>query len=212
MDSLYWLGGSMRSSRFFLIPGLAGLWLFSGATFWAVKAQSNELAQEANELAQEANELAQECNQLAEAVNQNAQIMMAFEAEINDFAQNASAAETLEEIKSAAKQYVDAVGDVTDGLNGLATDLDELSLNDEQLSTYRDQYVVVVSGFNEALSSVAAAMTGVAELESEEQLPERIGTVQTETETAVAQIDELSAQESTIVTGVNEHCGIEEES
>ena len=195
----------MRSSRFFLIPGLAGLWLFSGATFWAVKAQSNELAQEANELAQE-------CNQLAEAVNQNAQIMMAFEAEINDFAQNASAAETLEEIKSAAKQYVDAVGDVTDGLNGLATDLDELSLNDEQLSTYRDQYVVVVSGFNEALSSVAAAMTGVAELESEEQLPERIGTVQTETETAVAQIDELSAQESTIVTGVNEHCGIEEES
>ena len=187
----------MRSHRFFFISCLAGLWMLSGSTLGAARAQSNDLAEE--------------CNQLAAAVNQNSEIMMAFETEINDFAQNASNAETLDEIKSAANQYVVAVGDVTNGLTGLASDLDELSLGDEQLSEYRYEYIVVVAGFNEALTTVATAMSGVAEVESEEQLPGRIETVQAETETAVERINQLSAEEANIVSGVNGHCGIEAE-
>ena len=186
----------MRSPRFLWVPFLVGLWLFSGPSLWRAQAQSSDLTEE--------------CNQLAGAVNQNAEIMAAFEAEINDFAQNASQAETLDDIKSAAKQYVDAVDGVTVGLDGLSSDLDALPLSDNQLSSYRDEYVTVVAGFNEALTSVAAAMNGVAETESEEQLPERIETVQAETEIAVEQIDQLSAQESDIVERVNVHCQVEE--
>ncbi|MEL7316764.1 MAG: hypothetical protein AAFN08_17765, partial [Cyanobacteria bacterium J06559_3] len=151
-----------------------------------------------------------ECNQLAAAVNQNAEIMASFESEIDNFAQNASQAETLDDVKSAAKQYVDAVDNVTTSLDELVDDLGGLALSDEQLSSYRDEYATVVAGFNEALTSVATAMNGVAETETEAQLPERIETLEAETGVAVQQIDQLAVQESEIVEDVNSHCGINE--
>lgn len=170
--------------------------MFSGSLAWAAKAQSGALVEE--------------CNQLAAAVNQNAEIMASFESEIDNFAQNASQAETLDDVKSAAKQYVDAVDNVTTSLDELVDDLGGLALSDEQLSSYRDEYATVVAGFNEALTSVATAMNGVAETETEAQLPERIETLEAETGVAVQQIDQLAVQESEIVEDVNSHCGINE--
>ena len=170
--------------------------MFSGSLGWAVKAQSRALVGE--------------CSQLAAAVNQNAEVMANFETEIDDFAQNAAQAETLNDIKSAAKQYVDAVDNVTKSLDDLAGELDTLTLTDEQLASYRDEYVVVVTGLNDALASIATAMTGVAETESEAQLPEQIGILEDETLVAVQQINELASQESDIVGDVNAHCGVDE--
>ncbi|MEM9007562.1 MAG: hypothetical protein AAGE59_29065 [Cyanobacteria bacterium P01_F01_bin.86] len=182
----------MRSPRFVWIPLLAGFWSLSGSLSSIAQAQSNELAAE--------------CNQLVNAINQNAQIMMAFESEIAAYSQTERQAETLEDIKSAAKQYVDAVDNVTVGLDGLSVDLDALLLANTELSSYRDQYVTVVTGFSETLATIAVVMTDVAETESEEQLPERIEAVQTQTGTAIAEFDQLSMQESDIVEGVNNLC------
>lgn len=183
-----------RSPRYGLAAGFTGLCVALCAFAWDAKAQSEGLVQE--------------CNQLATAVNQNAEIMADFEAEIDNFAQNASQAETLDDVKSAAKQYVDAVDNVTTSLDELVVTLDALALSDDQLSLYRDEYATVVTGFNEALTSVATAMTGVAETETETQLPERIETLESETGLAVRQIDQLAVQESDIVEEVNTHCGV----
>jgi ABC-type transporter Mla subunit MlaD len=149
----------------------------------------------------------EECNQFADVVNRNQAILEAFETEINNFSRNASQAETLEEIRSAASQYVDAVDEVTDNLSGLVTDLEALSFSDNQLSTYRTDYVAVVSGFNSALSIVSSAMGGVAEADSESALSESLQAVQTDTVEAVDQIEGLATDESEIIDNVNEYCG-----
>jgi len=151
----------------------------------------------------------EECNQFADVVNQNAAIMAAFEEEIANFTQNASQAETLADIKSVARQYVDAVDVVIDNLDGMIDDLEGLSLTDDQLVTRRDEYATVVAGFNEALTLVTEAMTGVAETETETELVERIEVVQVDTIAAAEQIEQLAIEEADIIQDVNTYCGVE---
>jgi uncharacterized phage infection (PIP) family protein YhgE len=140
-------------------------------------------------------------------INQNQAILSEFEVEINNFAQNASQAETLDDIKAAATQYVEAVESVTDNLEGLVTELEGLAIADTQLSTHRNDYVTVVGGFNEALGIVSTAMNGVATTASEAELPDRLDTLQTDTNAAVAQIEQLAATESDVVNNINLYCG-----
>ena len=149
----------------------------------------------------------EECNQFADVVNRNQEILEAFEAEINRFSANATEAETLDEIRQAASQYVDAVDEVTDNLAALATELDGLAIADGELSIYRDDYVIVVSGFSEALEVVSGAMAGVADAESEAELSENLEAVQTDTTDAIEQINELAIDESDLVNDVNVYCG-----
>jgi signal transduction histidine kinase len=152
-------------------------------------------------------EVVAECNQLAEVINQNQAILTEFEAEINNFAQNASQAETLADIQAAASQYVEAVDTVTTNLGGLITDLEGLAIADSQLSAYRNDYVIVVGGFNDALDLVSTAMNGVATVASEAELPEQLDMLQTDTTVAVGQIDELATDEADIINNINLYCG-----
>lgn len=150
-----------------------------------------------------------ECNQFAEGVNRNQTIMDAFEAEIATFATNAAAAETLEEITAAASQYVEAVDEVTDNLDVLATDLTALAFEDTQLANYRDDYVGVVTGFNTALDTVSTAMAAVAAAETQDDLSDSLAVVANDTSTAVEQIETLAVDESDLIDGVNTYCGVE---
>ena len=190
---MYLSGGALRSPRFVCASLIAGISLLLASPQGAARAQSETLTAE--------------CTQFSEVVNQNQQIMADFEAELTTFSQSATQAETLDEIKSAAKQYVDAVNGVADNLEGLVSDLSALPLSDEQLLSYRDQYSTVVAGFNGALAIAAEAMNGVAETESEEELAGRIETLQTDTVGAVEQIQQLATQETDIIQNVNAHCG-----
>ncbi|NER81443.1 MAG: hypothetical protein F6K42_18125 [Leptolyngbya sp. SIO1D8] len=182
-------------------PRLVYLTLIAGSSLLAIVPQETAKAQSQT--------LAAECNQFATVVGQNQQIMASFNAEIEAFSQNASQAETLEDIQAAARQYVEAVNGVIENLDTLVDDLNVLSLSDEPLSSYRNQYSAVVEGFNESLMIAAEAMNGVAEAESEEVLPERVETLQTDTVGAVEQIQQLAAEETDIIQNVNTHCGVE---
>ena len=149
----------------------------------------------------------EECNQFADVVNRNQEILEAFEAEISRFSTRATEAETLDEIRQAASQYVDAGDEVTDNLAALATELDGLAIADGELSVYRNDYVTVVDGFSEALDVVSGAMAGVADSESEAELSENLEAVQTDTTDAIEQINELAIDESDLVDNVNGYCG-----
>jgi ABC-type transporter Mla subunit MlaD len=150
-----------------------------------------------------------ECNEFAESVNRNQVIMASFEAEIATFAENAAAASTLDEITAAASQYVSAVDAVTDSLDELANELASLAFTDAQLQGYRDGYVDVLAGFNQALDTVNMAMSQVAIAETEADLIASLETVEVDSSTAIDQIAVLATDESTLIDDVNGYCGVE---
>jgi hypothetical protein len=148
-----------------------------------------------------------QCNRLAEVVNQTQTFMEEFEGEIADFSSNASQVESLDDIKNAANQYITAVDNVVTNLDGLVTDLEGTELSDEELVAYRDRYIQVVEGFSGALQQASDAMGIVAGVESEADLPAKIEESQQETMDAVGSIQELSVEESSIISEVNAYCG-----
>jgi len=150
-----------------------------------------------------------ECNEFADSVNRNQVIMASFEAEIATFAENAAAASTLDEITAAAAQYVSAVDAVTDNLDELANELASLALTDAQLQGYRDGYVDVLAGFNQALDTVNMAMSQVAIAETEADLIASLETVEIDSSTAIDQIATLATDESNLIDDVNGYCSVE---
>ncbi len=148
-----------------------------------------------------------QCNRLAEVVNQTQTFMQEFESEIAEFSSNASQVESLDDIKTAATQYITAVDKVVVNLDGLITDLETTELNDEQLVTYRDGYIEVVRGFSAALGQASEAMGIVEGVGTEAELPAKIEESQQQTMNAVGSIQELSVEESSIISEVNAYCG-----
>ncbi|WP_225885183.1 hypothetical protein [Leptolyngbya sp. KIOST-1] len=148
-----------------------------------------------------------QCNQLAEVVNQTQGFMQEFEAEIQTFSESAAQVKNLDDIKLAASQYTTAVDKVVTNLNGLVSDLQTTNLRDEDLSQFRDEYVVVVQGFSAALTDAREAMDLVVQVESEAELPAKIEESQQQTMSAVASIETLSQTESQLINQVNGYCG-----
>jgi hypothetical protein len=148
-----------------------------------------------------------QCNQLAEVVNQTQGFMQEFEVEIQTFSESAAQVQDLDDIKLAASQYTTAVDKVVTNLDGLVGDLQTTTLRDEDLSQFRDSYVVVVQGFSNALTDAREAMELVVQVESEAELPARIEESQQQTMTAVAAIENLSQTESQLINNVNGYCG-----
>jgi hypothetical protein len=148
-----------------------------------------------------------QCNRLAEVVNQTQGFMQEFETEISSFSANAAQVKSLDDIRAAAGQYVAAVDKVVVNLDGLATSLEGTELKDEQLVTFRDRYAEVVKGFSAALKDASSAMGIVQEVGSEADLPAKIEESQSQTMTAVNSIQELSVQETSIISEVNTYCG-----
>lgn len=150
-----------------------------------------------------------QCNRLAEVVNQTQTFMQEFESEIADFSSNASQVESLDDIKNAANQYITAVDNVVGNLDSLVGDLEGTELSDEELVAYRDRYIAVVQGFSGALQQASDAMGIVAAVEAEGDLPAKIEESQQQTMNAVGSIQELSVEESSIISEVNAYCGAE---
>ncbi|MEB3267808.1 MAG: hypothetical protein VKJ09_04640, partial [Leptolyngbya sp.] len=150
-----------------------------------------------------------QCNRLAEVVNQTQTFMQEFESEIADFSSNASQVESLDDIKNAANQYITAVDNVVGNLDSLVGDLEGTELSDEELVAYRDRYIAVVQGFSGALQQASDAMGIVAAVEAEGDLPAKIEESQQQTMDAVGSIQELSVEESSIISEVNAYCGAE---
>ncbi|MEM6715084.1 MAG: hypothetical protein AAF827_17775 [Cyanobacteria bacterium P01_D01_bin.6] len=150
-----------------------------------------------------------QCNRLAEIVNKAQGFMPAFESNIQEFSANAAQVQSLDDIKAAADQYVEAVDGVISDLDALSVELNDTQLEDEQLISYRDRYIQMVEGFSEALTQASSAMGIVQDVATEADLPAKIEESQQQTVQAVQQIQELSVEESTIINEVNTYCGAE---
>ena len=150
-----------------------------------------------------------QCNRLAEIVNKAQGFMPAFESNIQEFSANAAQVQSLDDIKAAAEQYVEAVDGVISDLDALSVELNDTQLEDEQLISYRDRYIQMVEGFSEALTQASSAMGIVQDVATEADLPAKIEESQQQTVQAVQQIQELSVEESTIINEVNTYCGAE---
>lgn len=152
-----------------------------------------------------------QCNRLADVVNKAQGFMPQFESDIQEFSTNAAQVRSLEDVKSAADQYVAAVDSVVTNLSDLSSELREVTLSDEQLVTYRDSYIEMVEGFSSALTQAREAMGIVQEVETEDDLEGKIEESRQQTEQAVELIEDLSAQESSIINEVNTYCGADQE-
>ncbi|MEM9118100.1 MAG: hypothetical protein AAGD09_09485 [Cyanobacteria bacterium P01_F01_bin.56] len=150
-----------------------------------------------------------QCNRLAEIVNKAQGFMPAFESNIQEFSATAAQVQSLDDIKAAADQYVEAVDGVISDLDALSVELNDTQLEDEQLISYRDRYIQMVEGFSEALTQASSAMGIVQDVATEADLPAKIEESQQQTVQAVQQIQELSVEESTIINEVNTYCGAE---
>lgn len=152
-----------------------------------------------------------QCNRLAEVVNKAQGFMPEFEGDIQAFSTNAAQVKSLEDIKSAADQYVDAVNKVVGNLDDLTNELESTDLSDEELIGYRDSYIEMVKGFSSALNQASEAMGIVQDVEAEADLPAKIEESQQQTVQAVQLIQNLSVQESSIINEVNTYCGANSE-
>lgn len=148
-----------------------------------------------------------QCNRLAEMVNQTETFMQQFETEMQTFSVNAANVKSLEDIKTAATQYTEAVDKVVDNLDGLAGELEATELSDETLTRFRNEYIGVMRGFSTALQQASSAMGAVQTVETEADLPDQIEQSQEEMMAAVQSIQDLSQQETQIIENVNEYCG-----
>ncbi|MFH7242794.1 MAG: hypothetical protein ACHWZW_08075 [Spirulina sp.] len=148
-----------------------------------------------------------QCNDLAVVVNQTQTFMPEFETDIQAFSESAAQVKNLDDIKAAASQYTAAVDKVVTNLNTLVSDLEAVSLKDETLVAFRDEYIGVVQGFGTALEEASQAMNMVVTVASEDDLPATIEASQQQTVEAVSAIENLSQTEAQLITDVNAYCG-----
>ncbi|MEO0455733.1 MAG: hypothetical protein AAF152_04005 [Cyanobacteria bacterium P01_A01_bin.114] len=150
-----------------------------------------------------------QCNSFAEVINEAQGFKAEFESEIDGFTQQAAQAQSLEDIQTAATQYIDAVDTVVGNIDGMVSSLEGLSLADEQLEQHRGDYVGIISGSATELQVASEAMKLVADAKSEADLGNVLDAFQQKANTAFTNLQDLSNRESELVTNINAYCEAE---
>lgn len=150
-----------------------------------------------------------QCGQFANVINQSQDIKKDFESEIESAKVKASGAKDLAELKTSAEEYTAAVETVTSQIDGMAQDLSDLNIADEQLDEYRDSHVVIISQYKEALLSASEAMQLVIDAKDENAFRGIFDEFQAQANSAFSDIQSLNGQESDLIGQVNTYCGQE---
>lgn len=149
---------------------------------------------------------ASQCNQLISAINRSESFVSDYEAAINQSLTQISGAQSLEDIKSAANTYISAVGEASSQTSTLAQDIQDLDLNDEQLSGYRDQYASVLAQSATALTSARSAMQLIADAETEADFSASFDTFQKQTGNAYETLQTNDSIANTTIEEINAYC------
>ena len=152
---------------------------------------------------------ASQCGQFASVVNQSQDIKSDFESKIESAKIKASGATGLAELKTSAQEYTAAVETVTGQIEGMAEELSQLPIDDEQLDEYRDSHVIIISQYGEALISASKAMQLVIDAKNEDEFRNIFDKFQTQANSAFNDIQSLNAQESDLLEQVNTYCSQE---
>ena len=146
-----------------------------------------------------------QCNVLSPVVNQTLGIMAEYGTAIQAFSQSAAQVRTLGDIKTAARLYTDAAGRLVSQLNSLAINLEEISLGDENLRVFRDNYILTVQSFSREIQEARQAMDLVV-IASEDDMPSTIQQTHSRTRQVIDNIGVLSQRESQLINNVNAYC------
>ncbi|MDA0267002.1 MAG: hypothetical protein O2890_02720 [Cyanobacteria bacterium] len=152
--------------------------------------------------------LGEECDYLATTTNQNLIALTAFDSQLEQFAQSASQATTLDDLEIVVNQYNDIVGRLIGDINGFSAELGGLSLTDPVIEGYRDDYITVLAGFVSALDLTRAAIAVLGTTTTAADLSASIESASAQLDIAVAQIDDLTRQEAELIDAVNQYCGL----
>ncbi|MBE9064610.1 hypothetical protein [cf. Phormidesmis sp. LEGE 11477] len=149
---------------------------------------------------------ASQCNQLISAINRAESFVGDYEQSINQSLTQISGAQGLEDIKTAANSYIEAVSEASNQTSTLAQDITDLNLADDQLSGYRDRYANVLTQSADALTAAQSAMQPIADAETEADFSASFNTFQTQTSTAYEQLQTADSSGSTLIENINTYC------
>lgn len=147
-----------------------------------------------------------QCGQLVGTINRSGAFVSDYEQSINQSLTQISGAESLEDIKTAANTYIDAVDEAGDQTNTIIQDLQGLELSDEQLSSYRDQYASVLTESAAALTAAQSAMQLIADAETETDFSANFDTFQKQTSTAYETLQSNDSVGNTTIEEINNYC------
>ncbi|MEM8502373.1 MAG: hypothetical protein AAF716_04390 [Cyanobacteria bacterium P01_D01_bin.1] len=149
---------------------------------------------------------ASQCNQLISTINRSESFISDYEQSINQSLTQISGAQSLEEIKSAANTYISAVSEASNQTNTLAQDIQDLALNDEQLSRYRNQYASILTQSAAALTSAQSAMQLIADANTEADFSNSFNTFQKQTSAAYETLQSSDSASSATIEEINTYC------
>lgn len=147
-----------------------------------------------------------QCNQLISAINRSELFVSDYEAAINQSLTQISGAQSLEEIKSAANTYIGAVSEASSQISASAKDIQDLTLGDEQLSSYRDQYASTLDQSTTALAEAQSAMQLIADAETEADFSASFDTFQKQTSAAYETIESSDSTGNAVIESLNGYC------
>lgn len=152
--------------------------------------------------------LINKCNALADTVNTAQGFLAEFEAELQQFSDVITAAEGLDGIQQAARQYVDAIDTFVVQLDELSITLERLALEDSELSRFRDRYVQIFNEFIQALDTTGMAMAAVLAVTSSDEVPAALEQFLATTTAALDSMELTGLQEDELIKQTNAYCGV----
>ena len=101
---------------------------------------------------------ASQCKQFADVTLQYRTLRDSFETNIKSAQVQASGAQDIEDVQTAATAYTQTVEAATSSLDAMLKDLSNLSIADPQLDEYRESYIINLTGYRTALEAAGSAM------------------------------------------------------
>ncbi|MEM6450035.1 MAG: hypothetical protein AAF703_06960 [Cyanobacteria bacterium P01_D01_bin.105] len=152
------------------------------------------------------NSPASQCRQVADTIRQAQSARETFATDIEAAQIKVSGAQTIEDVKAAATDYIAAVRSVNQGLEKTLQALGNINTEDPQLNEYRESYIITLNGSKTALATAGDAMKLVLEAKDEDALRSVFATHQTKSDRAYGDILAQDAKEAALIDQINAYC------
>lgn len=150
-----------------------------------------------------------QCQELAGVIESAHTFKGEYDAEMDSLMTTVTQTESLEDVKSAANQYMTTVDKVAANIADLNESLNALEFVDEQVAAYRDQYVEIMQDTRQEFSAASQAMALVAQAETPDAVRDNLEEVQTQVSNTYSNIEALSTEEVMLVNEINDYCTAE---
>ncbi|MBE9080355.1 hypothetical protein IQ241_24215 [Romeria aff. gracilis LEGE 07310] len=147
-----------------------------------------------------------QCQEMAGVIESAHNFKGEYDAEMDSLMTTVTQTESLDDVKSAANQYMATVDKVAANITDLNESLDALDFADEQVAAYRDQYVEIMQDTRQEFDAAGQAMALVAQAETPDAVRDNLEDVQTQVSNTYSNIQALSTEEAMLVNEINQYC------